>query len=714
MFASWKKSWCRMHFSAASRRRLRRRRCLERLETRTLLATAEGTPFALGEVVDASNVVGALSASIDWSDGTVTAASVSRSGGGSLVGRVDYSLDTNNFFDSQLKKDLFQQAVDTVLAKLGDDLAAIMPSGRNSWVADLLHPGTGVSWTIANMQVAANEIVIFAGGRELGATLALGGQGGFQVSCIVPSFCDVVATRGEVGAKTGASAPPATDFGPWGGAISFDVTTDFYFSQSTTDLGTKQADFLSTAMHEVAHLLGFGTSPSWATYVSNGNYIGPASRIANGNQSVPLSSSGNHWADGTTSDGREAALDPSLTSGTRKLLTPLDFAGLDDVGWELVPITAAVNGSHTYADDGIYDVVVTVFGSSGGTMSKSLQETVINSPPTLTAAKNQSVDFGQPFTIADVGVFTDPGFGVNETFTYTIDWGDGSSLVSGVASIDALGSAGVATMGSYDGTHTYTNGGVYDVTLTVADDDGGTDSAQLRLTVASGFSLEVADGQISESDGPGATTLTVTRHSNDLSQPLAVALSTDASALDIPANVEIPAGKASVVLTVNAIDDDILNGTRDVIITATATGVVVGRATLIVVDHETLTLTVQAATVLESRGTAATLATVTRNNTNIDAALEVTISIDDETEAAAARSVIIPAGEKSLTFPIDAVEDGLDDGPQSVAITAAANGYAPGRDTFFVSDTLSWHNGTLRWDVNGDLQISPIDVLQII
>jgi hypothetical protein len=44
-----------------------------------------------------------------------------------------------------------------------------------------------------------------------------------------------------------------------------------------------------------------------------------------------------HWADGTLSGGREAAMDPSVTLGTRKTYTPLDFAGLADIGWTLLP-----------------------------------------------------------------------------------------------------------------------------------------------------------------------------------------------------------------------------------------------------------------------------------------------------------------------------------------------------------------------------------------
>ena len=679
-----------------------------------LLATMEGSPFEVSQVFDVGGLAGTLSASIDWGDGAVTSGDVSTDGGGSLVGRVDYSLDTNNFFDTQLKRDLFQQAVDTLLSRLGDDLSAIAPSGGNTWTAEFSHPATGASQTSTDLQIAANEIVIYAGGRELGGALAVGGPGGFEVSCADTSFCDLVATRGQVGARQQSGAPPPTDFGPWGGSVSFDVTTDFHFSPLTDGLASHQSDFLSTAMHEVAHVLGFGTSGAWETYSTGNVFTGPASRAANGNQSVPLSSSGGHWVEGTSSDGREAALDPSLTTGTRKLLTSLDFAALDDVGWELIQPTATVTASHVYADDGNFDIVVTLAGSSGGTASANLQEIVTNVAPTLVAAADRSVGFGQPFTITELGVFTDAGFGASETFTYTIDWGDGSLTDSGTARIESAGSAGVLTRGAYDGAHTYLAGGIFDVTLTLSDDDGGTASDTLRLTVAPSLSVEVAADQVSETAGANATSVTITRYANDVSQPLTVLLSTDDSELALPTSVEIPAGEATVVVSADAVDDDILDGTQGIAISATATGFVGGSDLLIVADHETLSLTIGATAVLESSGIAATSATVTRNNTNIDSAVAVAISIDDPTEASAIESVVIPAGQASVSFAVDAIEDGLDDGPQLITITANAGGYQSASATLQVVDVISWHNAIRAWDVDGDDHVSPIDALQIV
>ena len=787
-------------------------RFVERLESRTLLATAEGTPFALSEVLDSSGLAGTLSASIEWGDGVVTPGDVTVSGGSSLVARIDYSLDTNNFFDSQLKKDLFEQAVDSVLSHLGDDLAAIVPSSGNAWIAEISHPGTGSSETFTDLEVLENEIVIYAGGRELGTTLGVGGPGGFSVSCIDASFCNTVSTRGEAD----AAGQDASDVGPWGGSVSFDITTDFHYSQSTVDLGTDQSDFQSIAMHEVVHLFGFGTSRAWMNYVSSGVFNGPASRAANGNQGVTLSSGGDHWAKGTTNNGQEAAMDPSLTTGTRKLLTPLDFAGLDDVGWELLPSTATISGSHAYGDNGVYDIAVTLAGASGETKSKTLQEAVTNVPPIVVAADDQSVGFGESFAITDIATFTDAGFAASETFTYTIDWGDQSKPGNGNATIDSLGSAAAPTQGSYDGAHAYDSGGTYLVTVTIADDDGGSDFDTLQLTVASTLSVEVAADQIVENAGADASSLTITRHSSDVGQPLTVYLATDPSEISIPTSVEIPAGEQTLVVAVHAVDDDVLDGTQGVAITATAEGFSAGNDTFIVTDHETLSavlsndtvsenagadatlltisrnnsdldlslvivlansnpsvatipativipngessvgipvtaldnnllganglvniavsasgyagetavltvtdnetlaLTIGASAVLESAGSGATFATVTRNNTNIDESLDVMISIDDETEATVPSSVTILANEVSATFPIDAIEDQLDDGPQLVSITVMAPGYVSALVPLRVTDAPSWHNSAQPQDVDGDGFVSPIDVLRII
>src|SRR5262249_60487213 len=77
---------------------------------------------------------------------------------------------------------------------------------------------------------------------------------------------------------------------------------------------------------------GCGRSPPWARFVAGDFFSGPAS-VASFGGPVPLAPDHGHWAEGTQSGGTEAAMDPSLATGLRKLFTDLDFSALKDIGW---------------------------------------------------------------------------------------------------------------------------------------------------------------------------------------------------------------------------------------------------------------------------------------------------------------------------------------------------------------------------------------------
>ena len=251
----------------------------------------------------------------------------------SITATIDYTYDTNNFFDTSAKKDLLQLAADTIVGHLQDDLSAITPSGSNTWSQSFFHPGTGSTQLVSNPSIAANEIVIYAGGRYLGGTLGQGGPGGYSVSGS-GSWIDTVQTRGETGA--GLSTP--TDFGPWGGSVSFNTTTTWHFGSSTAGLSGSEYDFYSVAIHELMHVFGFGTADSFDRYVNSSanTFSGPESvGQYDLTGDVPLSGSNGHWASGTMDGSQEAAMDPSISAGTRKDLTLLDLGGLVDLGWEI-------------------------------------------------------------------------------------------------------------------------------------------------------------------------------------------------------------------------------------------------------------------------------------------------------------------------------------------------------------------------------------------
>ncbi|MFM8330403.1 MAG: peptidase M10A and M12B matrixin and adamalysin [Candidatus Methylumidiphilus sp.] len=262
----------------------------------------------------------------------------------------DYSLDSSNFFTNNANsKSALEAAGQFFATNISDALSAITSSGSNHFNAIFDNPSTGQEVTLNDYSVAADTLVVFVGASALpGGTLGEGGPGGFTASSPSQAFLDSIGNRGQVGATTGAAA---TEFAPWGGKLSFSSTASWYFDAdpSTLESFAGQNDFYSVALHELSHLFGFGTAASWTAKVSGGSFTGANASAANGG-SVALAGDNAHWLDGTQSvyagSPQEAAMDPSLTQGTRKNLTTLDLAALKDIGWQVatpapVPVPAA-------------------------------------------------------------------------------------------------------------------------------------------------------------------------------------------------------------------------------------------------------------------------------------------------------------------------------------------------------------------------------------
>jgi PKD repeat protein len=129
-----------------------------------------------------------------------------------------------------------------------------------------------------------------------------------------------------------------------------------------------------------------------------------------------------------------------------------------------------VSGSHVYADNSNYTVTVTVMDDDGESNSDSFTMTVNNVAPTVDAGSNQNVNQGDTVSL-DPATFTDPG--TADTHTATINWGDGT-VEAGTVNQGA---------GTVSGSHVYTQAGTYMVTVTVTDDDGGSNSDTFTVVV---------------------------------------------------------------------------------------------------------------------------------------------------------------------------------------------------------------------------------------
>jgi len=146
--------------------------------------------------------------------------------------------------------------------------------------------------------------------------------------------------------------------------------------------------------------------------------------------------------------------------------------------------------SFTPADNGLYEVTLTVTDDDLGIGDNTVVIDVknVDVDPELNPIGDQETPEGELFEMAQM-TFSDPGFssepgGSEETFTYDIDWGDGTPVETGkMPSSVVNGSPGVPTTGTIDDSHIYADDGEYTVTVTVHDDDGGSDSESFKVTV---------------------------------------------------------------------------------------------------------------------------------------------------------------------------------------------------------------------------------------
>ena len=190
------------------------------------------------------------------------------------------------------------------------------------------------------------------------------------------------------------------------------------------------------------------------------------------------------------------------------------------------------------------------------------------------------------------------------------------------------------------------------------------------------LSVEISDSMIEENAGDGATTALIRRLTGDLTEPLTVELAFDiAGQLSAPAEVTIPADSDSVTVSLDAIDNSVLDGTRIVTLSADAIGYAAMSASVMVADHETLSIESDSDRVSEIDGALAATGRVTRGNTDIQQSLEVTLEVSDASEIDVPATVVIPAGEAVATFEITTLDDSEFDGDQFVSVLASAAGY---------------------------------------
>jgi hypothetical protein len=148
------------------------------------------------------------------------------------------------------------------------------------------------------------------------------------------------------------------------------------------------------------------------------------------------------------------------------------------------PFTASDSAEHTYGDNGVYVVTLTVTDDDGGSASYSTEVNVTNLPPSITPFGPFEVNEADPLTVA-TGT-TDPGSD-DLTFTWTFEYGPTMQDVfynDGIGPDPPKSPEGVFPFSAADTTsHTYGDNGVFKIVLAVQDDDGGFATYETLVTV---------------------------------------------------------------------------------------------------------------------------------------------------------------------------------------------------------------------------------------
>jgi PKD repeat protein len=198
---------------------------------------------------------------------------------------------------------------------------------------------------------------------------------------------------------------------------------------------------------------------------------------------------------GTADEGASLAVTASLTDPgyLDSLVALIDYGDGSAVERRSLDTARSLTLSHRYADSGTYPLTITVTDDDGGVGTTTVPVQVRNVAPTMVFFQHGGYNTEGALYLGH-GWLSEPGA---DPVTVTVDFGDGSAPQQFLPN--------PYLPSTFTASHVYADNGTYTLTLTLADDDGGTSTFTTRTTV-----LNVAPTVTASNDSPAYWGLPVT------------------------------------------------------------------------------------------------------------------------------------------------------------------------------------------------------------
>ncbi len=372
-----------------------------------------------------------------------------------------------------------------------------------------------------------------------------------------------------------------------------------------------------------------------------------------------------------TSDNSQAVTVTLTSSDTARLTVPATVE--IPAGSASATVTASIVDNSVVESNQNITVTAALSGFASGTATVGITEND-SAALTLTAAQN---------TIAEDAGTNSLQFEVSRnsgdtSASLVVSLASSSTRVAFPASVTIPAGQSSVTFQTtpqddaiYTGTSTFTLTGI---ATGFSDGQSSVSVTDNETQPDPGLSVSLSQSSVLETAGTNASTVTVTRTNADNSQALVVnLLLSNTGRLSIPSTVTIAAGATSGSVTLSTTNNESVEGNSFVTLTASASGLTDGQAIVTVIDDDTaiLTLTPAATTVAEDAGTLS--ATVAMNRTS---STDVTVNLlySNTRKVSGPASVVIPAGQTSVTFDLTIHDGATADGTTIANVLATASG----------------------------------------